>query len=186
MGPLSSVARLGPRARARSIVALPRHARERGFLEARALYITSLCTPAPGDPGFRLRRGIAGRLAAHERAWHSPRSSPTAGGEARARPTPRQAGRPPATGCRREHTSCRRRAFSCCRRPVSRSHRRGPARGVLHPRMAGRVTDRHSAEAKPRRGVGRRREHAHVRAHAAGAVTAPVQARGRWSGGGAP
>jgi hypothetical protein len=63
------------------------------------------------------------------------------------------------------------------------SHRRGPARGA---RLAGRVTARPIAEAKPRRGGGRRREPAHVLAAAAGAVPAPVQARGPWSGGGAP
>ena len=34
--------------------------------KARALYITALCTPASGDPGRQLRRGPAGRLAAHE------------------------------------------------------------------------------------------------------------------------
>ena len=87
--------------------------------------------------------------------------------------TPRHAGPAPATGCRREHTSCRRRALSCCRRPVSRSHRRGPARGVLRARLAGRVTARPSAEAKPRRGGGRRREPLTFVAHAAGAVPAP-------------
>ena len=39
--------------RAHAPVALPRNARERSSsLKARALYIRSLCTPAPGDPGF--------------------------------------------------------------------------------------------------------------------------------------
>jgi hypothetical protein len=54
----------------------------------------------------------------------------------------------------------------------------------LRARLDGRVTARFSAEAKPRRGLGRGHEPAH--ALAAGAVTAPVQARGRWSGGRAP
>jgi len=62
----------------------------------------------------------------------------------------------------------------------------GPARGVLRARPARRVPDRSPADAKPRHGGGRRREPAHVLAHAAGAVTAPEKARGRWSGGGAP
>lgn len=53
--------------RAHAHVALPRNARERcSSLKARALYITQLCTPAPGDPGLLLRRGIVGRPAAHE------------------------------------------------------------------------------------------------------------------------
>jgi hypothetical protein len=44
------------------------------------------------------------------------------------------------------------------------------------PSVPGRPRDGPaSAEAKPRRGVGRRREPAHVRAHAAGAVPAPVR-----------
>jgi hypothetical protein len=77
--------------RAHVPVALPRNARERSSsLKARALYITPLCTPAPRDHGSWLRRGPAGRPAAHEMAWHSPRSTSTAGGEARARPTPRR------------------------------------------------------------------------------------------------
>ena len=53
--------------------------------------------------------------------------------------------------------------------------------------LAGRgVTARPSVEAKPPRGGGRRREPAHVLAGTAGGVPTPVQARGRWSGGGAP
>jgi len=47
---------------------------------------------------------------------------------------------------------------------------RAPCR---HSPLARRVTDRSAAEAKPRRGDGRRHEHAHVLAGAAGAVTAP-------------
>ena len=55
--------------RAHVPVALPRNARERSSsLKARALYITALCTPAPGDPGFRFRRGMAG--------WPAARASP--------------------------------------------------------------------------------------------------------------
>ena len=54
-------------------------------------------------------------------------------------------------------------------------HRRGPA-ARRAPFAPGRPRDGPtSAEAKPRRGVGRRREPAHVRGDAAGAVTAPVR-----------
>ena len=76
--------------RAHVPVALPRNARERSFsLKARALYITPLCTPAPGDPGLRLRRGPAGRPAAHERAVR--RRAGLARPAARRPPAPRRA-----------------------------------------------------------------------------------------------
>ena len=175
MGPLSSVARFGPRARARSIVALPRDAWERSFLETRALYITSLCTPAPGDPAFRLRRGPAGRPAAHERAWHSPRSTPTTGGEARARPTPRHAG--PAAGHELSSRAHELSSKGVELLPKAGQPQPSPRAGARRaPCAHGRPRDGPtSAEAKPRRGGGRRREPAHVRAHAAGAVPAPVR-----------
>ena len=109
---------------------------------------------APPRPGWTARRA--------RRAWHSPRSSPTTGGEARARPTPRQAG--PAAG--HELSS---RAHELSSKGVELLPKAGqpqppPRAGARRaPSAPGRPRDGPtSAEAKPRRGGGRRREPAHV------------------------
>ena len=83
-------------ARARPRRAPAKRAGARLPLKARALYVTVLRTPASEDPGFKLRRGPAGRPAAHERGRHAARSVDSIPGAPHADPTPRQAG--PAVG----------------------------------------------------------------------------------------
>ena len=89
-------------ARARPRGAPAKRAGARLPLKARALYVTVLRTPASGDPGLQLRRGPAGRPAAHERRRHPACSSTRP--RARCPPAPHRAkpDRPTATdGARR-------------------------------------------------------------------------------------
>ncbi len=156
-------------------------------MKARALDVRVLHHPAPGDPWLVASPRPDWMARRARRAWHSPRTTPTTGGEARARPTPRQAGPtaghelpsrahelsskgvellpkagqpqpPPRAGARRAPCAPRRpRDGPTLSRSEATARRRAPARACLHPLAC-----------------------------AAGAVTAPEKARGRWSGGGAP
>jgi hypothetical protein len=104
-------------------------------------------------------------------------SGPRRAGAGRTDPRLTGAGMQRADRHDRKHAARRRHAapsWAGRRASISGSgHHRGLARGVLRALRAGRVTDRFSADAKPRRGGGRRHEPAHVRGDPAGAVTAP-------------
>ena len=93
-------------ARARPRGAPAKRAGARLPLKARALYVTVLRTPASGDPGFKLRRGPAGRLRRarkgpsrglhhhhdREQTARRPHAAPSRAGR-RPRPPPRPARR---------------------------------------------------------------------------------------------
>ena len=171
------------------------------FLKARALYVTVLRTPASGDPGPRLRRGPAGRPAAHERGRHAARSVDSIPGAPHADPTPRQAG--PAVGhgralsrseagARRRGRHERRHQLADAAKRVPPDSRRGVAGG---PRRSHRPTAQargpggdntviaraaHSkSDARLQQAGERARDPLLVRGDVAGRVTARPQATAR-------